>query len=464
MLNNIFLYVLLLSIKAIPLIIIVLFIRILIKNLPKRISYLSWTIILFRLISNYKFNSIKSITIINENRLINNIISLSENITNASVINNLSKDIYINLNSNNSFTNVISFLAIIWLAGFIFIISKNIKSYLNLKKFVKKSSLVSDNIYSSQDLDYPLVFGILKPKIIIPSTLNNNERDYIIYHEQVHIERKDYITSLFAFIVLSIHWFNPFVWLAYYESSKDMEMACDEKVIKTFGNQIKKEYSNSILNLSTNTNILSVSFSSGNTKNRIKHVLNFKQSKTWIVIISSLSIIIGSFLLLSDFNKPKSNNNIIDNDKNRPADLVEDFYKYPEDYTLDQAISDGMFVEVHGSVYKNSHLILENFITKVNNKRDAYVDIVRVTIEGAPILHRIIYENNTFLIIIDYSRDYYRTHTNEPFIHSFKYIKDFYIDNEVLIYGTDIEDLSLEDILSNNYEFDSTFMIVEYNK
>ena len=125
----------------------------------------------------------------------------------------------------------------------------------------------------------PFVLGLIRPKIYLPAGLNDDERDYILLHEQIHIRRKDHIIKMLAFFVLCIHWFNPLVWVAYLIMSIDMELSCDERVLKDMNEEIKKPYANSLLSLATGRHILNgspIAFGEGNVKRRIINVLNYK--------------------------------------------------------------------------------------------------------------------------------------------------------------------------------------------
>lgn len=114
---------------------------------------------------------------------------------------------------------------------------------------VRTATLVRDNIFETDRIDSPFVCGFIKPKIYVPINLPEQELSYILAHEQTHIRRLDYLVKPFAFLVLIIHWFNPIMWLSFALMSKDMEMSCDESVIRRMGSDRKASYSNSLLSL-----------------------------------------------------------------------------------------------------------------------------------------------------------------------------------------------------------------------
>lgn len=151
---------------------------------------------------------------------------------------------------------------------------------LQLTKKLKNAVHDRDNIYLSDQIDTAFVLGAFRPKIYLPSYLGDTQRDYILLHEQTHIRRLDHMVKLAGFFVLLLHWFNPLVWIAFYASGKDMEMSCDEAVVKKLGNGVKKDYSTSLLSLATGRKIVGgtpLAFGEGDTRGRIKNVLNYKK-------------------------------------------------------------------------------------------------------------------------------------------------------------------------------------------
>jgi len=120
-------------------------------------------------------------------------------------------------------------------------------SFLKLKRQLKSAKLVDKNIFEAKNLKTPFVFGLINPRIYLPAGLDATERRYILLHEQIHIRRKDYIIKILAFLILSIHWFNPLVWIAFRLMSKDMELSCDERVLKEMDENIKKTKTSSTM-------------------------------------------------------------------------------------------------------------------------------------------------------------------------------------------------------------------------
>jgi len=159
------------------------------------------------------------------------------------------------------------------------------------------------NIYETEGIRTPIILGIIKPRIYLPAGLTENERSYIIRHELNHIKRFDHIIKPFAYFVLCIHWFNPLVWIAFSLMSEDMEMSCDESVIREMGSGIKKSYSSSLLYLSAGRRKVAgcpLAFGENSTKKRIINVLNYKKPGLWVVVAALIAVVAIIIGLMSD--------------------------------------------------------------------------------------------------------------------------------------------------------------------
>ncbi|WP_243136997.1 M56 family metallopeptidase, partial [Alkaliphilus serpentinus] len=198
----------------------------------------------------------------------------------------------------------IEIAAYIWVLGIIALLVYSFVSIFMLKRQLKSAQLIEQNIYEAKNLKTPFVLGFIKPKIYLPVGLNATERSYILLHEQTHIHRKDHIIKVLAFLTLSVHWFNPLVWIAFMLMSKDMELSCDERVLKQMNNEdIKKTYANSLLSLATGKHIISgspLAFGEGNVRGRIKNVLNYKRPRFWVVFASIIVLIVSGITLISN--------------------------------------------------------------------------------------------------------------------------------------------------------------------
>ncbi|MDR2650262.1 MAG: LCP family protein [Clostridiales bacterium] len=186
----------------------------------------------------------------------------------------------------------------IWLTGAGALALYALISLLRLKRRLYDAVRLCGGVYISDKIRTPFVFGILRPRIYIPAGIHTRDQmNYIIKHELAHIQRFDSALSLLAFAALSIHWFNPIIWLSYSLMRKDMEMACDEAVLKRSGEDIRCDYSQTLLTFSSNRQglVYPVMFGSNNVKKRVKNVLNYKKPGIWsITACTALSLAIAA--------------------------------------------------------------------------------------------------------------------------------------------------------------------------
>lgn len=308
--SEIFLAILNRSLTASYVILFLVLIRLPLKKAPKVISYALWSVVAFRLIIPFSFESIFSILPRNLN-----ITTIPQDIVYQQnpQINSGIKSVNIFINemlpaptigaSVNPLQIYIEIGAYIWALGMMVLLVYSLISILLLRRQLKKIRLISDNIYEAENLKAPFVLGVVRPKIYLPVGLSVEDRSYILLHEQIHIHRCDHIIKPFAFLILSIHWFNPLVWIAFMLMSMDMEFSCDERVLKVLDIGIKKSYASSLLSLATERHMLNgshLAFGEGNVKWRIKNVLNYKKPKFWIVFISVIVAVTACFGLIAN--------------------------------------------------------------------------------------------------------------------------------------------------------------------
>jgi len=180
-----------------------------------------------------------------------------------------------------------------WLFGIALLLAYSIVTTVRLNRKLKNATPIDENIYEKKGITTPFVFGVLRPKIYLPIGLYDKEKAYIVKHEQVHIKRLDHVIKPLAFAVLCIHWFNPLVWLAFFLMCDDMEKSCDESVIRQLGHGIKKDYSTSLLSLSTGKRFIGgspLAFGESSTKGRIVNILNYKKPAFWVVIVAIIAV------------------------------------------------------------------------------------------------------------------------------------------------------------------------------
>lgn len=315
LLENIFKNILDMSITASYVAIVVIIIRFIIKKAPKGFSFALWIAVLFRLVCPISFISKLSLFNLVNRDGFRKIDGASKNIT----VNNSISNISMTQATNNNIVehtvdntqgfeiNFTQIAAILWLIGIQILIVYFIVSYIKINSRIKMATLYDENIYESDQIDTAFVFGLFRPKIYIPTNTTDQEKIYIIEHEKVHLRRKDYLIKIIAFLLLAVHWFNPIMWISFMLMTRDMEMSCDEKVMKNLGEDIRADYSYSLLNLAVNrgnTFNVPISFSENSIKSRIKNILGYKKTKKSVILIVVLLIVASTLFLISN---PKNN-------------------------------------------------------------------------------------------------------------------------------------------------------------
>ena len=200
-----------------------------------------------------------------------------------------------------------TYLTFGWLTGIAAMLIYSMISYWKLKRKVQVVVPLEKGIYIADDIDTPFVMGFFRPQIYLPGTLDQTEQKYIIAHERHHIRRGDHIFKALGFLALTIHWFNPFVWAAFILSGRDMEMSCDEAVIRKLGEDVRAEYSASLLNLATGRRIFSgtpLAFDEGDPTERVRNLARWKKPAVWVILLCLIVSIVLAVCLLTD---PKSN-------------------------------------------------------------------------------------------------------------------------------------------------------------
>ena len=198
---------------------------------------------------------------------------------------------------------VIPVLSIVWLAGIGTMFLYAAISYFQLRKRVGASILFHDRIWLCDDIQTPFILGCFKPKIYIPSGTDEVQLPYIIAHESAHLKRRDHWWKTLGYFVLTIHWFNPLVWIAYILLCRDIELACDEKVIRELNKDESISYSEALLSCSINRRtvmICPLAFGEIGVKERVKRVLNYKKPAFWIIVAALLSCIVMAVCFLTN--------------------------------------------------------------------------------------------------------------------------------------------------------------------
>lgn len=294
--NELFLKIINMSISASWLVLAVLIFRFVLKKAPKWINVLLWGIVAIRLICPFSFESTLSLIPSAETIPLNIGMDTTPTINSGiSAINNAVNPIISQSNtpmagaSVNPLQITIGIYEYIWIFGMIALALYTAISYLRLRRKVDTAVRYKDNIFQSENVSFPFVLGIIKPRIYLPFKMNGQYLEYVVAHEQAHICRKDHWWKPLGFLLLMIHWFNPLMWLAYVLLCRDIELACDEKVIKELGNEQRGDYTQALVACSVNRRMIAacpLAFGEVSVKERVKSVMNYKKPAFWVIIIS----------------------------------------------------------------------------------------------------------------------------------------------------------------------------------
>lgn len=297
------------SVTASVVIVFVLLARLLLKRAPKIFSYALWAVVLFRLLCPVSITTGFSLLGLFD-------APVTETTTHTTAVEYIPQDVVhtpapevklpvpgVNQSVNEALPQgdeqaaadpmeaPVALATLVWLAGIGVLAAYSVVSLIRLRRKLVGAVPLRENIYLADYIESPFVMGILRPKIYLPSSLSTQEQGYIILHERHHIRRGDHIIKALAFFALCVHWFNPLVWVAFVLSAKDMEMSCDEAVVKKLGEGIRADYSASLLSLATGRRIIAgtpLAFGEGDTKSRIKNLLSWKKPKLWITVLAAV--------------------------------------------------------------------------------------------------------------------------------------------------------------------------------
>ena len=346
MLDNIYMQVLDMSKTASIVILVVVLARLLLKKAPKVFSYALWAVVLFRLLCPVTFEA--PVSIVPEMNSVSQGYTLSEESISVfgageaayqAVGDALNGGLGIQHIRTTEKTETgmtkyvttdwwsvwILFGQYVWVAGITAMLIYSAVSYLKLRKKLSVVVPLRDNIFIADDIKSPFVVGLFRPKIYLPCNLGDKEQEYIILHEQHHIKRLDHVMKALAFLALAIHWFNPLVWVAFVLASKDMEMSCDEAVIRKVDGDVRADYSASLLTLATGRRIIAgtpLAFGEGDTKGRINNLSKWKKPAVWVVLIAVVAcavlavtvltnpITMGDHFVLTNTDSPANTNKL----------------------------------------------------------------------------------------------------------------------------------------------------------
>ena len=304
------------SLTASVVILAVLAVRLLLRRAPKVFSYALWAVVLFRLLCPVSVTSAVSLlgalgTPAQERSAVTSVVEYVP----ADIVRNMAPAVTPlpqepfpaepgeNIDSTapsvtqpdaapvSPLSGPVAVLTLTWLTGMALLLLYSVVSLLRLRRRLVGAVRLEDNIYLADYIPSPFVMGLFRPKIYLPSTLTETERGYILRHEQYHLRRRDHVVKLLSFLALCVHWFNPLVWAAFILAGKDMEMSCDEAVVRELGEDIRADYSASLLSLATGRRIVAgmpLAFGEGDTGRRIRNLLNWKRPQPWIIAVCAV--------------------------------------------------------------------------------------------------------------------------------------------------------------------------------
>ena len=294
--SELFLKIVNMSISASWVVIAVLTLRFCLKKAPKWVNVLLWGIVAVRMVFPFSIESVLSLIPSAETISPSIMMEQSPSVqTGVPALNHV-----INPVISGSFTPApgasanplqiwIPVLAGIWLFGIAALFLYSAVSYWRLRRKVCEAVILRGNIYQSEKVCSPFVLGIIRPKIYLPYHMDSREMDHVIAHEQTHIRRKDHWWKPRGFLLLTTHWFNPLMWLSYILLCRDIELACDEKVIRKMSNEQRADYTQALVACSVDRRLITacpLAFGEIGVKERVKSVMNYKKPAFWIVLAS----------------------------------------------------------------------------------------------------------------------------------------------------------------------------------
>lgn len=308
--STVFLKILNMSITASWLILAVVLVRLLLKKAPKWISCLLWGLVAIRLVCPFSFGSIFSL-IPSSETIPTNITVQQEPAINSGIT---AVNEFINPVIAESFTPaptdsvnplqiIIPVAAIVWIAGIVIMLAYALISYIKLKKTVSVCVPVGERILSCDEVKAPFILGVFRPVIYVPSSMSGETLDLVIHHETAHLQRHDHWWKPLGYLLLAVYWFNPLCWIAYILLSRDIEMACDEKVIRDMDKDEMAAYSQALLDCSFPRRRIAacpLAFGEVGVKERVKGVLNYKKPAFWIILIAIIACIVLAVCLMTD--------------------------------------------------------------------------------------------------------------------------------------------------------------------
>ena len=284
------------SVSASYIVLAVLLLRLALKKAPKWLSLLLWAVVGIRLICPFTFESVWSL--IPSLGQIHPVVALDQHApqyTEYSGLNMLVTRLNEDLLARPEYDRLmllqrlIPVFAVVWLAGILALTAYSIISCLKVRRNVLTAVRCQDNVYQSENVRSPFVFGLIKPKIYLPFQIGERSMTSVIAHEQAHIQRLDHLWKPLGFFLLTLHWFNPLIWLSYVLFCRDLELACDERVIRNLDRDARADYAAALLSSSVSKPKIAacpLAFGEVGVQKRIKSALSYRKPVLWVTAVA----------------------------------------------------------------------------------------------------------------------------------------------------------------------------------
>lgn len=298
--SNIFVQMLNMSNSASWLILAIIIFRLLFSSSPKWIRVVLWSLVGVRLVVPFAFESMFSLVPEQSPILSGTKLYMD---TNSGQLAYTTPVMSVTYDGQADMINITNIIGIVWAVGVAAMLIYMLISYISVHRKVSEGIEISKNIKICDRIESPFILGVFRPRIYLNSSTKDSERNYVIAHEKAHLNRLDNIWKPIGFILLSIYWFNPVCWVAYLLFNKDIELACDEKVVREYDADDKKAYANALLMCSCARSRISVcplAFAECSIKQRVKSILKYKKPKIFVVCASAAVCVVLSACFMTN--------------------------------------------------------------------------------------------------------------------------------------------------------------------
>lgn len=378
--DDVFLKLVNLSISASWLILAVLVLRVVLKKAPKWVMPLLWSVVALRLVCLFSIESALSL-IPSAETIPSEIVTETREpvlyeqatldiVTNPTLPSAAEVPVGVSRQQAQVDFNIYS---VLWLAGMAALLVHALVSAGKLKRKLATAILLRDNIYESEFVDSPFVFGVVKPNIYLPMHMDEGTAAYVIAHERAHLARRDHWWKVLGYLVLALHWFNPLVWVAYILFCRDIELACDEKVVRGLDGAARADYSQALLSCAAPKRAVAacpLAFGEGNIKTRVKSALHYKKPAFWVAAAAVLAVVIVAVCFLT--NPRSERGSLVWAQKLNAADVA----------------SIELYVPAEGEARQYKKLDTEEMaqaVELINSSRGTYIEKPETVYAGLPV-------------------------------------------------------------------------------